>query len=150
MLAALLLSALVGATPPSLQLRSLSGHEVASRHPIVLMFWRTDCAPCRLELGEFKALSQAAAPMAIQLVGLQAPEAVRQGLQAASLPADGSLWTAEDPGEVLRSYGGPPPRLPLAIALDAQGRICGRRTGLLGTDQLKAWSGACGGRHAGR
>ena len=88
--------------------------------------------------------------MGVQLVGLQAPAAVRQGLHAASLPANASLWTAQDAGEVLLAYGGPPPRLPLAIALDAQGQVCGRRTGLLGTDQLKAWSSACVGRHAPR
>ncbi len=148
MLASLLLSALLGATPPTLHLQTLSGHEVARRSPVVLMFWRSDCGPCRLELGDLAALRRAAAPMAVRLVGLQAPKALAQGLRAGSLSEDSSLWTAQDAGEVLTSYGGPPPRLPLAVALDAQGRVCARRTGLLGTDQLKAWAIECGGRHA--
>ena len=147
-LTALLLAATLGATPPLLQMRTLAGRPVRQVRPVVLMFWRADCAPCRLELGDLRALRTAAAPMPIQLVGLQPAAEIRKGLGATSLPPDGSVWTEQDAGKVLLSWGGAPARLPLAIALDAKGRLCGRHTGLLGTDQLTSWAKSCGGRHA--
>ena len=148
MLAALFFSAALGAAPLSLQLHTLAGRQVRQSRPVVLMFWRADCAPCRLELGDLTALRRAAKPMPIQLVGLQAAAEVRKGLRAAALPANASVWTAQDAGKVLLSWGGPPPRLPLAIALNVKGHLCGRHTGLLGTDQLKAWAQGCGGQRA--
>jgi hypothetical protein len=33
--------------------------------------------------------------------------------------------------------------LPLAVAIDRQGRVCARKRGLLGTDQIKQWSQSC-------
>ena len=128
----------------------MSGRPTAARAPVVLMFWRADCAPCRLELGDLDALRRAAAPMRLQLVGLQPSTGLRAGLRAANLADVASDVAVQDAAGVLTSWGGAPPRLPLAVAVDAQGAVCARHTGLLGRDRLAAWAKACGGVHARR
>ena len=146
MLAALLTAALYAAPPLALQ--TLNERPAAVEPLSVVMFWRADCAPCRLELSDLTAIRSSAAPLRVRLVGLQPTAALREGLRASGLPAEESLGALGDPAQVLTAWGGAPPRLPLAVALDARGRVCGRRTGLVGRDRLAAWSKACvrGGR----
>ncbi len=128
----------------------MGGRPTAERFPVVLMFWRADCAPCRLELGDLEAMRRAAAPVRLQLVGLQPAAELRVGLRAANLADDASDVAVQDAAGVLTSWGGAPPRLPLAVAVDAEGAVCARHTGLIGRDRLAAWAKACGGAHARR
>ena len=88
---------------PRLNLQTMSGRPTAARFPVVLMFWRADCAPCRLELGDLPALSRAAAPVRLQLVGLQPPAELRVGLRAANLADDASDVAVQDAAGVLTS-----------------------------------------------
>jgi thiol-disulfide isomerase/thioredoxin len=78
------------------------------------------CAPCREERGRRVELEKAAAPMPVRFVWLQTALAGRA---------------------VLNRLGGT--MLPLAVAYDAAGRVCGRKQGLLGTDQLHDWARRC-------
>lgn len=116
--------------------------------PDVVMFWRADCGPCLRELSDLASLRRAAAPTPVTPVGLQPPPALRPALARLGLGDGNSLWTEEDAARVLTRYGGAPPRLPLAVAFGADGRECGRHTGYLGTDQLRAWARACGATRA--
>ena len=131
------------AVAPPLTLRQVDGRPAALPRPGVVLFWRSDCAPCRLELADLPALRRAAAPLPLQPVELKG---------AAGTPHEGpaGLRTDEDPAAVLTRWGGAPPRLPLTAAVDAQGRLCARHTGLIGRDRLKDWARACGGEAARR
>jgi hypothetical protein len=82
---------------PPLPLRTLSGTPVSRTGPRIVMFWRADCAPCRLELADLKALRAAALPMRIDLVGLQPPTALRSALGATGMSEKESLRTPYDP-----------------------------------------------------
>jgi plasmid maintenance system antidote protein VapI len=111
--------------------------------PTIMSFWRADCGPCLVELGQLAALQAAAAPARWAAVSLDAPDVARAKLKAMGLAPRHAWALRDDPAATLVALGGAPPRLPLSVAFDAAGRICGRRTGLLGIDQVKDWARSC-------
>jgi len=136
---------------PSLRLASLDGgptvplrHATGGRSAI-LVFWRADCAPCLLEFEKLAELRAAAGAVPLMLVGLQPADRLRQGLQRLKLGPTQSWRALDDPAEALVRFGGAPPRLPLAVALNAEGEVCARRHGLLGAAIVEKWIKACGG-----
>lgn len=136
------------AAPPALELvPALGGPAVelaaARRHrPAIVLFWRTDCAPCLLELEHLPQLQRAAGAERLLLVAMQPREAVEAGLRrlGRAIPT----WvSAEEPEKVVVRFGGAPARLPLAVALDRWGNICRGRHGLIGSNTVKQWAKAC-------
>jgi thiol-disulfide isomerase/thioredoxin len=148
MLAASVPGGAASAAPPTLLLAALGSGvptELAAvrRHrPAVLLFWRTDCAPCLLELQHWRDLRAAAGSEPLVLVAMQPRAAVQAGLKRLgwNLP---TFVTAEEPGKVLIRFGGSPPALPLAAMLDRKGNICRVRHGLIGSRTVKQWKKAC-------
>lgn len=135
------------------QLQRLDGARAdvsPSSGPMILLFWRSDCAPCLLELSDLAALRASARNARVIPVGLQPAAALRPALARLRLRDDVTLRAVEDPAGLLVRLGGAPPRLPLAIAFRRTGQVCGHRLGLLGRDQVRAWSLACGGADARR
>jgi thiol-disulfide isomerase/thioredoxin len=108
----------------------------------VVMFWRSDCAPCLEELERLEALRRAAEPLQLVTVGLESPESLRAQLQRMSIKSDFAWYSLDDPGEVLSAFG-TVPRLPLSVAFDAHGEICARRRGLLTTALIAEWVDTC-------
>ena len=149
-LCALALGAHAAAPTPPLPLQRLNGGAAAAANPGVVLFWRADCGPCLLELGDLAALRRAARPLTVTPVGLQPTATLRPALARLRLGDGDSLLTTADPAAVLTRYGGAPPRLPLAVALSADGSVCARHTGLLGRDLVRRWGATCGGGHAAR
>jgi hypothetical protein len=111
--------------------------------PHVLLLWRSDCGPCLLELQHLRAFEDAAPPGALVLLALDPPERAQDKLQGMGVRPDRLWYALDDNARVLSALGGPPPRLPLTVAVDAGGRVCARRTGLLGTDIVKQWVAQC-------
>lgn len=153
MLIPLLLAALASAARPP-TVTTVDGAPAAALRSTVALFWRTDCGPCLVELSDLRELRRAAAPLRVTPVVLDitpgAPGPIAPMLAKVGLTPADTLRVEGDPAALLTTYGGLPPRLPLAVAFDASGRVCGRRTGLLGYDHLKAWAAACGGSDAAR
>jgi thiol-disulfide isomerase/thioredoxin len=114
---------------------------VRGGRPSVLLFWRTDCAPCLLELRNLSQLTRAARPGRLVLIALQPRDELARGLRRLG-PVQ--TWRAmEDPVRVLVRFGGKPPSLPLAVALDPKGKVCRVRHGLLGRNIVAEWIKAC-------
>ena len=108
----------------------------------VVMFWRSDCAPCLIELHNYAALSQAAHGELIT-VALEPKLGARAALARFSVP-EADAFTAEgDAQATLEAVSDGGRRLPLSIALDPEGRLCARHVGLLGTERARAWISRC-------
>lgn len=122
----------------------------AFRKPAIVLFWRSDCAACLIELSDLAALEASAGAARVIPIGLQPSAALHRALARLGLHDSDSLQALEDPARLLVRLGGAPPRLPLAVAFRTTGEICGRRSGLLGRNQVHAWAVSCGGADAGR
>ncbi len=145
----LIAAAALSVLPPPLH--TLDGRRLRTRptgDPTILAFWRADCGPCLTELRNARSYALAARPGRILFVGLQDAPALRLAAEKAGAPPELLARDDQAAKAVLTTYGGSPPRLPLAVAFDGSGKLCGRHTGLLGTDQIKLWIGACGAVHA--
>lgn len=135
--------ALALAAAPTASAVALDAPSGSLRGPAVVMLWATWCASCQAELARLPRLAPAAAPLPILTLAIDPPVAARAKLIANRRPLSGAYADGRNKAQVLAEWGGPGTALPLAVAIDAAGRVCGRKAGLLGTDQLKAWARAC-------
>jgi hypothetical protein len=145
--------AVAAVDPRPLQLESLDGKRIEVGHTpngVILAFWRSDCAPCLLELRAARDYAAAARPARFLFVGLEDVPALTAAARKAGAPSEMLVQGVGSASAILTAYGGAPPRLPLAIALTPSGALCARRHGLLGTDQVRAWARGCRAPHAGR
>lgn len=143
------------ASPRNLRLADLDGtpRSLASLagRPVVVVLWRSDCGPCLVELQGLAGLQAAAAPARLVTLSLDDTAAAARRALAKLGVAPQFAWRALEPGgKVLTDFNGPPPRLPLAVALDRKGAICARRLGLLGTERAQAWARQCDRPQSGR
>lgn len=122
---------------PARSLRTLLQGQAA-----VVIFWRSDCAPCLEEIRQLEELKPAAQPMRVLTVGLENPEPLRAQLQRLDVQSHSAWYSLEDPAQVLAAFG-TVPRLPLTVAFDASGDICARRRGVLTPVLIAEWVAAC-------
>lgn len=113
------------------------------RGPAVVVLWASWCASCKAELARLPRLVPAATPLPIKTLAIDPPERARSLLADRRIPADGAYADRRPPRVVLDGWGGPGSALPVTVALNAHGEVCGRKLGLLGTDQLKEWAARC-------
>lgn len=113
------------------------------RGPAVVVLWASWCVSCRAELARLPSLAAAASPLPIRTLAIDPPETVRPLLADRGLPRAGAYADGRAPRVVLDAWGGPGSALPVAVAIDKAGRVCGRKLGLLGTDQLREWAARC-------
>jgi thiol-disulfide isomerase/thioredoxin len=111
--------------------------------PAVVVLWASWCASCREELARLPSLAAAATPLPVRTLAIDPPERARALLAQRGQPTDGAYADQRDPRTVLDAWGGQGSVLPVAVALDREGRVCGRKLGLLGTDQLRDWATRC-------
>ena len=120
-----------------------SGRVVRLPHGSIVMVWASWCVPCLAELGSFAQIASAGAPLVPVTLALDPPSKAAAVLSQANLPKTLAYATTTAPATVLAHYGGLPARLPLAFAINRDGRVCGVRRGLLGTDQVRQWAAQC-------
>ena len=109
--------------------------------PAVIVLWGSWCPSCAKELRQLSSMTNAAKPLPVVTLALDSPERARAALARNGLTTISAYADHGDIATVLARWGGT--RLPLAVAIDAKGRVCGRKAGLLGTDQLKLWAKQC-------
>lgn len=88
-------------------------------------------------------LTAAARPLPVVTLAIDPPDLARARMIADHRSLASSFADGRDPMTVLADWGGKGAVLPLAVALDRSGKVCGMKRGLLGTDQLEEWARAC-------
>jgi thiol-disulfide isomerase/thioredoxin len=111
--------------------------------PSVVILWGSWCVPCRAELQRIPSLRRFAQPLPIVILAMDPPDVAGRALAQFGVPATSAFADARPPATVLADWGGKGALLPLAVAIDRRGAICGLKRGLLGTDQLRQWAARC-------
>ncbi|OYW79004.1 MAG: hypothetical protein B7Z26_08795, partial [Asticcacaulis sp. 32-58-5] len=115
----------------------------ATGKPMLVAFWRSDCAPC---LQEMKLLPEIAAThldLSIALISLHDAQHTRDHL--AVFPANVRVLVAmDDAKSLLQAFGNTRVlALPYSVMLDAKGNACGKHNGILSPDKLNEWRAVC-------
>ena len=96
---------------------------------ILLDFWATWCAPCRIEIPGFIELYDKYAPRGFVVIGFDVDDpapAIRSF--AAELGMDYPVLVGADRDDVMEAYG-PPVGFPTSFIIDREGKICFSHTG---------------------
>lgn len=120
---------------------ALAGDGAELPRPGVVVFWASWCVPCRAELKRVAELAVAARPLPIALLALDSPDVARAALRRMNVTTARAFADPRPPAQVLAAWGAT--ALPLAVAIDRAGKVCGVKRGLLGTDQLRRWATTC-------
>ena len=131
----------VGESAPDFELRSLDGPIVRLTSlrgkPVVLNFWATYCAPCRVEMPWLAELDQKYRPQGVQIIGvaLDDPEAEQD---VAKFIAQGGVHYTILIGDssVADTYGGVR-FMPQSFFIDRDGRITKTSLGLTDKHDLE-------------
>jgi hypothetical protein len=148
-------SAPVPVTPAQAAFERLSGDNLATQTPAqaadltgkdgtLLVFWRSDCAPCINEMPQLFSYALTHASLKIALVGLDKSDIVRARLADAQPPANVQVYaTNTDAKSVLQHFGNDRLALPYGAYAKGNGSVCGAHYGPLGTDVIAQWTGTC-------
>lgn len=130
------------APAPDIQLVTLDGREITlaklKGHPVLAVFWATDCPSCLQELPRLARLHQDYGKSGFQLLAIamayDPPNRVVEFGKRHPLPFPLIL----DPfGQIARAFGGVDV-IPTQFLIGPDGNIVWRRTGLLGEADLRA------------
>lgn len=109
----------------------------------IVLLWRSDCAPCLVELSRLPALQAAAGKAAIVTLALESAARARATAQLRGISTTSGYVTTISPRTVLASSDGGLAFLPKAVALSADGKVCDTHVGILGTDKVREWAARC-------
>ncbi|VVT18841.1 conserved exported hypothetical protein [Sphingomonas sp. EC-HK361] len=139
----MLIPLLLAVVIPASSAQPLSPAEGPLAGPAVVVLWASWCASCQAEIARLPRLAAAAAPLPVRTLAIDPPALARRTLVARGQSVQGAYADGRPPRAVLDQWGGAGSALPVAVALDRNGKVCGRKLGLLGTDQLKQWAARC-------
>ncbi len=115
----------------------------ATGKPMLVAFWRSDCAPCMQEMKLLPALAKEHAELSIILISLHDIAHTKEQLNV--LPANVRVLVALDEAKsLLQAFGNTRVlALPYSVMLDAKGEACGKHHGILSSDKLNEWRALC-------
>lgn len=127
-------------TNPAISLKSALNQKQTKSGSIVLL-WRSDYAPCLVELSRMAALQEAAGHIQISTLALEPPDQARASAQRFSIPPNNGFVSLRSTRQVLGSVGTRMSLMPTSVMISANGRICDTNIGILGTDKVREWAG---------
>lgn len=134
---------LAAAALPTGSARPLTAAAPALHGPAIVVLWASWCASCQAEVARLPRLAADAAPLPIVTLAIDPPARALALLVERGQPTANAYADDRAPRAVLDDWGGAGSALPVAVALDRHGQVCGRKFGLLGTDQLREWAMRC-------
>jgi cytochrome c biogenesis protein CcmG/thiol:disulfide interchange protein DsbE len=122
-------------------LKDMDGQDVALsdyRGQVILLdFWATWCAPCRIEIPNFVELYDQYGPEGFVVVGISVDEPGTDLKPfAAELKMDYPVLVGSAREDLLNAYG-PPVGYPTAFIIGRDGAICKTHTGFASKDQFE-------------
>lgn len=111
--------------------------------PLLVAFWRSDCAPCLQEMKLLPEIANENSDLAIALISLHDAAHTRSHLPA--LPKNVHTLVANDDGKkVLASFGNDRTlALPYSVMLNKKNDVCGKHYGIVSPDKIKEWRKEC-------
>jgi peroxiredoxin len=130
---------------PAFTLASIDGKQVSlsdfKGHPVVVNFWATWCAPCKVEMPWFEEFSKKYAPDGFEVIGLTddadaGKDAITRSAQKLGVTYPILLT---DDGKVQKAYGTDEAGyLPMSFYVDRTGKVIEVTAGLGPKDELEA------------
>jgi thiol-disulfide isomerase/thioredoxin len=111
--------------------------------PLLVAFWRSDCAPCTQERPILNAIASAHPDLQVALVSLDGDVYKQRHFPVPSASNIKVLEAEGDAEKTLRQMGDARAALPFSVFLHADGKTCDTHYGLLGTDRADEWVKGC-------
>ncbi len=137
------LSPLRGKPAPAFTLADLNGHTVSlsdfKGHPLLINFWGTYCAPCKIEMPWIQALSKKYATSGFEVVGITYDSEVGKETIARATQQLGVTYPIllSDP-KAEKDYLSNTEYLPMSFYVDRAGKVIEVTSGLGSKDDLEA------------
>jgi len=111
--------------------------------PLLLIFWRSDCAPCLHEIKNLQQIAASYPQLQIAIISLQNTNIVQKYLPN-PIPKNAHILMAlDDEKPLLASFNNNKAALPFSAFMHAEGSICAIHEGILGTDTIDQWIKSC-------
>ena len=136
-------SPMIGRLAPAFRLTTLDGKKRSlaefKGRPVVLNFWATWCAPCRLEMPWFEALGKKYSADKLQVLGIAQDDAAKQEIEKAAKKAGVSypILLTDGKSTVAMAYGSVD-TLPTTFYVNREGVITDATTGIGSRDEIEA------------
>jgi thiol-disulfide isomerase/thioredoxin len=120
--------------------------------PLIVNFWARWCPPCREEIPELKRIQAVTGEQGLEVLGVGIEEDHPAVLEFAKANAMNYpvLLTGSGGNALMKALGNDTLALPYTLAIDREGRIVGRKLGLMRRADLETLAGAALGKGAAR
>ena len=135
------LANLRGKPAPAFALTTLDGKKVSLSdyrgRPVLVNFWATWCAPCKLEMPWFEEFRQQYASQGFEILGIAEDDAGKDEIAKAAKKTGVTYPILLTDGKVAPAYGGVD-YLPMSFYVDRNGVVVEETAGLASKDQVEA------------
>jgi thiol-disulfide isomerase/thioredoxin len=130
-----------GKAAPAFVLTTLDGKKVSLSdyrgRPVLVNFWATWCAPCKLEMPWFEEFRQQYASQGFEILGIAEDDAGKDEIAKAAKKTGVTYPILLTDGKVAPAYGGVD-YLPMSFYVDRNGVVVEETAGLASKDQVEA------------
>lgn len=130
-----------GKAAPAFSLTSLDGKKVSLAQyrgrPVLVNFWATWCAPCKLEMPWFEDLRKQYEAQGFEVLGIAEDDASKDEIAKAAKKTGVSYPILLTDGKVAPAYGGVD-YLPMSFYVDRNGVVVEETAGLASKDEVEA------------
>ena len=132
---------LKGKPAPAFTLVNLEGKKVSladyKGRPVIVNFWATWCAPCKLEMPWFQEFRTKYSGQGFEILGIAEDEAPKDEIEKTAKKINVSYPILLTDGKVAPAYGGVD-QLPMSFYIDRKGVVVTETVGLASKDEVEA------------